>query len=45
MKTWRCVFADGAESLILARDKATAILSAAELYGSNPVNVFLEDEW
>ena len=45
MKCWRCVFNDGAQYLILSTDRSSAMVSAQELYGSLPVNVFLEEEW
>ena len=46
MKTYRCVFSEGDDFLIVASDKARASLTAKEL---NPnftlINVLTEDEW
>ena len=46
MKTYRCVFSDGDDLLVVSSDKARAILIAKEL---NPdftlINVLTEDEW
>ena len=46
MKTYRCVFTEGDDFLIVASDKARAILTAKEL---NPnftlINVFVDGDW
>jgi hypothetical protein len=45
MKTYRCVFKDGSELMVVSSDKARAILTAKELSSSVLVNVFIEGEW
>ena len=46
MKTYRCVFSDGEDLLVVSSDKARAILTAKEL---NPdftlVNIFIDGQW
>ena len=46
MKTYRCVFSEGDDLLVVSSDKEKAILIAKELHPElTLVNIFIEGQW